>query len=323
MGLLGSLFSGVGNVGGGLLNSFFGGIGSLTGLGPPTTDFSMPKPKWDPYLPGRDDFNRMGDDTDEVMFSDDPLGDPTWRRNLVEQSKIRSQMPEPTYSPIPAGTFGPQPDSTPQYSPIPEDAQISEAPKGLLDIDRTAEKPMNIKGLPNSIISDRAPEDVTNVLSEGKDVLKEYGITTPERQKHFLAQMSHESGGFRHMEEQISDEKAEVNYGPNSRVGKVLGNTEPGDGAKYKGRGIIQLTGRYNYKRYGDLIGVDLVNNPELASDPKIALKIAAAFWQEKGLNNLADAGNIREITRRINGGYNGLQDRAYRLRQLTNFTGF
>lgn len=149
------------------------------------------------------------------------------------------------------------------------------------------------------------------------NLLAEYGITDENRVNHFLAQMSHESGGFKHMTELRSDESAERKYGVGTSVGRRLGNTEPGDGAKYKGRGIIQLTGRDNYRRFGNMIGVDLENNPELAANPEIAVRIAAAYWQSKGLNQLADAGDIKEITRRINGGYNGLADRKRRFKSL------
>jgi putative chitinase len=75
-------------------------------------------------------------------------------------------------------------------------------------------------------------------------------------------------------------------------------------------RGLIQLTGRANYKRYGLLLDLDLINNPMLALEPINAIKIACEFWKQKGLNSLADAGNISQITRRINGGLNGYDDR-------------
>lgn len=159
------------------------------------------------------------------------------------------------------------------------------------------------------------PEVMRSIANS--DILAEYGITDENRINHFLAQMSHESGGFKHMTELRSDESAERKYGAGTSIGRRLGNTQPGDGAKFKGRGIIQLTGRDNYRRYGNMIGVDLESNPELAAQPEIAVRIAAAYWQSKGLNALADAGNIREITRRINGGYNGLADRKRRFQSL------
>ena len=93
----------------------------------------------------------------------------------------------------------------------------------------------------------------------------------------------------------------------------ALGNTEAGDGRLFKGRGPIQITGRANYRRFGDLLGVDLVASPERAAQPDLAFRIAGLYWSKKGLNELADQATpeaFREITRRINGGFNGLADR-------------
>jgi hypothetical protein len=93
----------------------------------------------------------------------------------------------------------------------------------------------------------------------------------------------------------------------------ALGNTEAGDGKRFKGRGPIQITGRANYRRFGDLLGIELVSDPALAALPALAFRIAGLFWSKKGLNELADRATgdaFREITRRINGGFNGLEDR-------------
>ena len=86
-----------------------------------------------------------------------------------------------------------------------------------------------------------------------------------------------------------------------------LGNCQPGDGVRYKGRGPIQLTGRANYRRVGDAFGLDLEGNPALAGTPEVGFRVAGYYWQTHGLNELADQGDFREITRRINGGYNGM----------------
>jgi putative chitinase len=119
---------------------------------------------------------------------------------------------------------------------------------------------------------------------------------------HFLAQTCHESDGFCTTVEYASGDAYE---------GRVdLGNTEPGDGPRYKGRGLIQLTGRANYQRYGDRLGLDLVGHPELAADPPTSLSIACEYWGEHGLNAFADRDDIETITRRINGGLNGLESR-------------
>tara|TARA_B100000035_G_scaffold153294_1_gene130601 strand:- start:948 stop:2588 length:1641 start_codon:yes stop_codon:yes gene_type:complete len=128
------------------------------------------------------------------------------------------------------------------------------------------------------------------------------GIVDPTERAMFLAQMAHESGNFRYDEEIASGQAYE---------GRAdLGNTQPGDGVRYKGRGYIQLTGRANYRDYGNRLGVDLENNPDLAKDPNIAADIAIAYWQQRVDRNAARAGDVRTVTRNINGGLNGLADR-------------
>jgi putative chitinase len=143
--------------------------------------------------------------------------------------------------------------------------------------------------------------------------LTEFGIQAPARAAAFLAQLAHESGQFRFMEEIWGPTPAQRRYEPVSTLAANLGNTEPGDGKRFKGRGPIQITGRANYRRFGDLLGTDLVADPARAALPELAFRIAGLFWSKKGLNELADRAThdaFREITRRINGGYNGLEDR-------------
>jgi predicted chitinase len=134
------------------------------------------------------------------------------------------------------------------------------------------------------------------------NAMAEAGINTKQRQAMFLAQLAHESGEFRYMEEIASGAAYEGR--------RDLGNTQPGDGTRFKGRGPIQLTGRANYRAAGQALGIDLENNPRRAADPDVGFRTAAWFWKSRGLNSLAEAGNFREVTRRINGGYNGLSDR-------------
>lgn len=136
--------------------------------------------------------------------------------------------------------------------------------------------------------------------------MAKYEINTPLRAAAFLAQLAHESGEFRWMEEIWGPTKAQQGY-----EGRAdLGNTEPGDGKRFKGRGPIQITGRANYKKYGDLLGVDLVSNPDLAAKPEYAFQLAGAYWQTHGLNELADGEYFVSITKKINGGLNGQADR-------------
>ena len=89
-----------------------------------------------------------------------------------------------------------------------------------------------------------------------------------------------------------------------------MGNPVVGDGSKYRGRGLIQITGRANYKACGEALGLDLINHPELLEKPQHACMSAAWFWSSRGLNTLADADKFDTITRRINGGQNGAADR-------------
>jgi len=132
--------------------------------------------------------------------------------------------------------------------------------------------------------------------------MAEANIDTPQRQAMFIAQLAHESGGFHYMEEIASGAAYE---------GRAdLGNTQPGDGERYKGRGYIQVTGRHNYTEAGRALGLDLVNNPELAAQPENAARIAAWYWQSRDINAAADAGDFTQVTRLINGGTNGLADR-------------
>jgi predicted chitinase len=143
--------------------------------------------------------------------------------------------------------------------------------------------------------------------------MAEFDIAAPSRAAAFLAQLAHESGQFRFMEEIWGPTPAQRRYEPASTLSATLGNSEAGDGRRFKGRGPIQITGRANYRRFGDLLGTDLVADPSKAAQPELAFRIAGLFWSKKGLNQLADRANaeaFREITRRINGGFNGLEDR-------------
>jgi len=144
---------------------------------------------------------------------------------------------------------------------------------------------------------------VSAIADDFGAVLDAHGINTFLRIAHFMAQVTHECAGFRTTEEFASGAAYE---------GRAdLGNTEPGDGRRYKGRGLIQLTGRYNYRKYGQIMGLDLEGSPEIAAEPLTSLKIACAYWTDHDLNALADRDYLVTITRRINGGTNGLEDRG------------
>ncbi len=155
-----------------------------------------------------------------------------------------------------------------------------------------------------------------------QEAMDEFEINSPLREAAFLAQIAHESGQFKYMEEIWGPTEAQKHYEPPASKAKELGNTQPGDGQRFKGRGPIQVTGRANYKKYGDLLGLDLVGQPEQAATAAVGFRIAGVFWKTHGLNDLADAGDFKEITHRINGGYNGLPERTEFYKQAKTVLG-
>ena len=170
------------------------------------------------------------------------------------------------------------------------------------------------------------------------DTFEKYQINTPKRQACFIGQTMHESGGYKFLRENLNySAKALMNTWPsrfpdmdtaekyernpekiaNKVYGGRMGNTEEGDGAKYIGRGLIQLTGKENYKNCSDAIGVDLVTNPDLLSDPKYAALSAGWFWNKRNLNASADIMDIVGMTKKINGGVIGLEDRKAKINKV------
>lgn len=133
--------------------------------------------------------------------------------------------------------------------------------------------------------------------------LANFQINTPLRVAHFLAQVTHECAAFVTTEEFASGQAYE---------GRAdLGNTHPGDGRRYKGRGLIQLTGRFNYRKFGAKLNLPLEANPETAAQPALSLTVACEYWKDRGLNAFADKDDIITITKLINGkAMHGLQER-------------
>lgn len=161
-------------------------------------------------------------------------------------------------------------------------------------------------------------------VAELNKTLQKYRINTPLRMAHFLAQVFHESGCLRYSEELASGEAYEGR--------KDLGNVLPGDGKLFKGRGLLQITGRLVYINYGASIGENIAETPEVVAEPHYACDSAGWYWSEYkknkeglSLNNFADEDLFLKITYMINGGFNGLQDRmkllkkAYSLFNISN----
>lgn len=133
-----------------------------------------------------------------------------------------------------------------------------------------------------------------------------FSIDTPVRIAAFIAQIAHESAGFLHLRE-----LGDAHYLARYEGRRSLGNTEPGDGPRYRGRGYIMITGRANYAKAGVALGLPLLEWPELAEQPEHAATIACFLWDAWRLNALADADRFGLITRKINGGINGYTQRA------------
>jgi putative chitinase len=176
-----------------------------------------------------------------------------------------------------------------------------------------------------------------------EETFAKYDISTPQRQAAFIGQCAHESNNFKVLQEnlnysaeglmktwpsrfstkEIADQYAR---NPAKIAGKVyngrLGNTSEEEASKYLGRGLIQLTGKENYERCGLAIGVDLLSNPDLLLDPRYATLSAGWFWNRKGLNEVSDANDIETMTKRINGGLIGLDDRKAKIAKARSILG-
>jgi putative chitinase len=178
-----------------------------------------------------------------------------------------------------------------------------------------------------------------------EDTFAKYDISTPQRQAAFIGQCMHESNNFRTLTENLNYSAKglmatwpsrfpteafanEYNRQPEKIANRVYGGRmgngteETGDGWRYRGRGLKQLTGKENYERCGSGLGVDLVSNPDWLLDPKYAALSAGWFWNKHNLNDLADAGDFETMTKRINGGLIGLDDRKAKIAKALSVLG-
>jgi putative chitinase len=139
-----------------------------------------------------------------------------------------------------------------------------------------------------------------------ESAMDEFEINTLQRQAAFLAQVGHESGGLHWLVELWGPTDAQRRY----EMRYDLGNVLPGDGFKFRGRGLLQTTGRANYEKTGEALGLDLIEHPEILGEPETAARSAGWFWKSHGLNILADDGEFERITKIINGGLTGYPER-------------
>ena len=175
------------------------------------------------------------------------------------------------------------------------------------------------------------------------EAFAKYDINTPLRQAAFIGQCAHESANFKTLEENLNyrpetlmkvwpsrfpDMATAIKYAHNPQMlaNKVyagrLGNNQENDGWNFHGRGLIQLTGRENYANCGTALGIDFIRNSNLLTEPKYAAMSAAWFWNKKGLNALADAQDYDTMTKRINGGLIGLDDRKAKIAKALSILG-
>ncbi len=165
-----------------------------------------------------------------------------------------------------------------------------------------------------SIAPKASSEMLQKLCKTLNSLLERYDISTPEQVASFLAQAAHETQLFTQFVERGNPDYFK-RYEHNTKIGKILGNTQPRDGVKFKGRGIFQLTGRWNYNHYGKLLekeypNINLVANPDLAAGVEISCHLACLYWRKKGLNSLANDGNFAAITRAINPGLKHYEQR-------------
>lgn len=197
----------------------------------------------------------------------------------------------------------PQQDEALNYlqSKVPEDvlfqfASLWRKEKDSVVILVTKEQLAKIWGCSTDLIKDEEIEELNKCLSLFK-------ITTPARIRHFLSQISHESGGGRW--------KKELADGTDYEGRADLGNIEPGDGSKYKGAGYIQLTGRINYQKFADYMNDQQIMEGVEYVAHNYPMTSAGFWWWNHGMNELCDNNpTVEQITKRVNGGYNGLEDR-------------
>ena len=162
---------------------------------------------------------------------------------------------------------------------------------------------ISLQQLQSMCTTEAGHERCISMIDPLNKYMVQFGITTPARQAAFLAQCLHECAEFHYLYELASGQTYEGR--------RDLGNTQPGDGVRYKGRGLIQITGRANYAKVGTAMGQDFIGHPEQLEQPAFAVESACWWWQQHRLNELADDGDFLHITKVINGGVNGLADRT------------
>jgi putative chitinase len=213
--------------------------------------------------------------------------------------------------------------------PLPDDYELDTTIRQLRNLPPRPENDPPYRGLGFGKVSTEVLltlQQLRHVMPQAKsaqafldplnDCMQNYQINTPLRKAAFLAQLAHESGQLIFTREIWGPTSQQRKYEPGTRLASMLGNTQPGDGSRYRGRGLIQLTGRANYRSYTKAVrqrdpkAPDFEASPNEVADPQWATDCAGWFWSTRKLNPLADNKDFRSVTKRINGGFNGLEDR-------------
>jgi len=215
----------------------------------------------------------------------------------------------------------PRPDNVQPYvrlfvlrTPAPDPLEIDDNPKLSAQQLITSEQLLQIAG------TNRIKNRIEALTPGVNATFEKYQINSKLRMAHFLAQIMHESGGLKWLRELWGPTAQQKKYDPPFSLAKTLGNLNRGDGFKYRGRGLIQLTGKHNYQKFTDDIGAEFaanfVSQPDLVETAPYAVLVAGWYWNSRNINKFADQDNLREVTRKINGGWNGIRDRRRYLKR-------
>ncbi len=242
----------------------------------------------------------------EILETDDVVLEEAWKKTLARLAAAGLLSSMPMNKAVDT-------DTAKQYDRPQEVRQLS--------VDKPAEVKPEVKAEPKAkptptktpFAAPPEKEITTNVTGNPNEVkLLKTAVTAGLKGVElaaFMAQCAHESLNFKRLEER-GGEKRFARYEPGTRLGNALGNTEKGDGKRFKGRGFIQLTGRWNYAKAAKQTGLDLVNNPELAAEPEAAAMLAVWYWKFRVQPRVKDFDDVEAVTKPINSKYSGLEDR-------------
>lgn len=242
-----------------------------------------------------------------AMFKGAPASppDPSPVKLSPPPGPVANTAPTPAPEPAPLAssplTF--PPIVTPKRPPIPAPPGAAPTPAPTPSILATMVPPPRLTAGMLSLALGITQARATIWAYPLEEAMELFGITTPAQRAAFLAQCGHESGRFQYTRELWGPTAEQALYEPTTAKSRALGNTTKGDGYRFRGGGLIQITGRYNFRVMGQRLGVDLENKPDLIEEPQYAALASAAYWAEHNLNQFADAGDFVALSKAINCG--------------------